>query len=318
MNCNECLSNLEEYVEDGLESQIAKQTAEHVAACQTCRAVCEGLENEREIYSRYLLKIKETPESWNTVLAAIRKGKTVASKTGPFPAGVYERFSAVSLRQPLFAAMAALLLLVGIGLLYRAYVRRAEPALVSSDVRRNELASEVKKDDLRANTRSAADSSVNPDKEGSRPVKETTPTGNQRKRAKPRVDVAGNKPDENASFFDASEAAFNRHLGQCELVLRSFRNAIPETNGSGFDISYERRLSKELFKNSIRFRRVAESQNNPQVEKLLVGLEALLGDIAKLHAKPTIADASAIKERIQESGMIARLQVRSLLARATH
>lgn len=313
MSCNDCLAVLEEFVEDGLDRQTSEQLAAHVAVCQPCRIAFEELESEREIYSRYLLKIKERPESWNAVLAGIRERKTGASNTPNVGPTFYERFSALFFRKPLYAAMAVLVLLLGIALFYRTYSRR-EPDLVSSPVRRNEPVEERKTNPAPAHPL-ATDSSLNPANDGSRLVKENRWPRYPNERAK-KLNAVKNEVDMSVNSFDSSEAAFNRHLEKCEMVLRSFRNAVPETNEPGFDVSYEKRLSNELVKNSARFRRASERQSNPQVDELLISLESLLGDIARLRAKPTLSDASVIKGRIHESGIVARLQVRSLLARA--
>ena len=104
MNCKECLSIVEEYVENSLEPQTSNQTAAHISACVGCRTIYEELKNEQEIYSRYLLKIKEKPKSWDAVRTEIRKGSSVAAaNAGTVGVGFYERFSAIFFRQPLFA-----------------------------------------------------------------------------------------------------------------------------------------------------------------------------------------------------------------------
>ena len=336
MNCNECLLIIEEYVEDSLDPQTFKQAARHVAACGACRTVYEELKSEQAVYSRYLLKIKEKPESWDAVRAEIRKGNSAAAaNAGAVGAGFYERFSAVFFRQPLFGAMAVLILVIGIGfgLWYSTIVRKNEslPDLASSSNRESDLSLNEKKDD-----RTFSDNSITKNmkgkstKDGSQILKENkgrndknkltayaVRPGNEKKQAKSVATVPTNKINESSVSFDFSEVAFNRHIEKCEMVLRSFRNAVLETDESGFDISYERRLSKELLNNTARFRREAQSQGNLPVEKLLVGLEAILGDITKLPEKANFSDAKLIKGQIRESGIIAKLQVQSSAVRTS-
>jgi hypothetical protein len=336
MNCNECLLIIEEYIEDSLDPQASQQVAAHVAACGACREIYEELKNEQEIYSRYLLKIKEKPKSWDAVRAAIRKGNSVAAaNVGTRSARFYERFSAVFFRQPLFGTMAVLFLVIGIGFgwWYRTHIQKDEfrPDLASSSNRESDLSLNEKKDDRTFPDNSiVGEVKVKSAKNESQLLKETkggvgknkltayaVRPSNEKKRAKSVTAVVANKINESSVSFDSSEVAFNRHIEKCEMVLRSFRNAVLETDESGFDISYERRLSKELLNNTVRFRREAQSQGNLPVEKLLVGLEAILGDITKLPEKANFSDAKLIKGRIRESGIIAKLQVQSSAVRAS-
>jgi len=337
MNCNECLLIIEEYVEDSLDPQTFRQATQHVAACGDCRTIYEELKNEQAVYSRYLLKIKEKPESWDAVRAEIRKGNIsgAAADAGAVGAGFYERFSAVFFRQLLFGAMAILILVIGIGfgLWYRTHIQRDEfrPDLASSSNRESDLSANEKKD-----ARTFPDNSitknlkVKPAEDKPQILKENKGrTGknkltaysvrpdNEKKRAKSVTTVPANKINESSVSFDSSEVALNRHIEKCEMVLRSFRNAVLETDESGFDISYERRLSKELLNNTVRFRREAQSQDNLPIEKLLVGLEAILSDITKLPEKANFSDAKLIKGRIRESGIIAKLQVQSSAVRTS-
>lgn len=320
MNCKECLSIVEEYVENSLDLETFNHTAEHIFACARCRLVYEELKNEQEMYSRYLLKIKERPNSWEAVRTAIRKSSSVApANAGTAGAESHERLSALFFRQPLFGAVAVLVLIIGIGFAfwYRPYFQKD----CSSNIREGELPSEPKKNDPSlvtkdAQTKSARDEAQILKKNKDHAGQDTfgtysTRPGNRRRRAES-IDPVTLKGS--SVSFDSSEAAFNRHIEKCEMVLRSFRNAVSETYGSGFDISYERRLSKELLNNSVKFRREAQSQGNLPIENLLVDLEAILGDIIRLRKNATSSDANLIKGRIQESLIIPKLQIQSSIA----
>jgi len=327
MSCKEFLSIVEEYVDNGLDPQASSQAA-HIFACESCRTVYEELKNEQEIYSRYLLKIKEQPESWEAVRKEIRNASSVAAAdAGATGRGFYERFSVVFFRQPLFASMAALVLLIGIGLglWYIASARKGPDAASSQPPTSNQNKNGPTSPDSVANKNGTpklvADQSQksNDHKAGSGDA--TIATGLVRAETKKKRAGSTNRvadPVNEPVSFDSSEAAFNRHIEKCEMVLRSFRNAVVETDKSGVDISYERRLAKELLSSSVRFRRAAESQGNLPVENLLGDLEAILGGIAGLPRHATSSEADAIKERIQESGIIATLQIQSSIARASN
>lgn len=321
MNCKECLSIIEEYVEDGLDARTSEQTAAHIFACGSCRRVYEELKNEQEILSRYLLKIKEKPKSWDAVRTEIRKPSSVAAANAATAgAGFYERFFGIFIRRPLIGAMAVLVLIVGLGFgLYRNYVRKVAP--VSGVTSKEPSFSEPKSPDIQStqDARAAGKESQvsrNNDEGNQTLTAGSVRHGIKKKRAKStnRGDLAINN---SAASFDSSEAAFNRLIEKCEMVLRSFRNSVPETDESRFDVSYERRLAKELLNNSVKFRREAQSQGNLPVETLLADLEAILGDITKLPKRATSSDANLIRARIQESGIIAKLQVQSSIAGAS-
>ena len=315
MSCDDCLAVIEEFVDDGLDPQTSGQAAAHLTVCGGCRTVHAALENEREMYSRYLLTVREKPDSWATVLMQIRT-RRVATHTENRREAFYRRLSVLFPPPQLATATLLLLFAVGLGLLYLAYLSKDKSTL-DSIAGKNELVNRDKKNpsptqsfakEPTANFRSNDPSTR---KENIRP----TPNGNNR-RTLARA-AANNVSQRSLISVDLSDAAFQRHLEKAEMVLRSFRNAVPEAGQSGFEISYEKRLSKELLGNSVRFRRAAQSRGNPQVEELLVSLEAVLADISALHLRVSRSDADLVKRRIQESGLIARLQVRSSIARTS-
>jgi hypothetical protein len=102
-----------------------------------------------------------------------------------------------------------------------------------------------------------------------------------------------------------------RHIERAQILLRTVKNAPESSAGSGFDIGYEKKKSREMVYKNIVLRRGAESRSNMPVEDLLAGLEPLLIDIANLPARPSRDDLHAIKERIEKTGMITTLQVYS-------
>ena len=302
MNCKECLSIIEEYVERSLDPQTCELAAAHTLSCESCRKTYEELQNENEIYSRYLLKIKEQPNSWAAVRTEIRRSGERAHD-----AGLSQRFSAVFFSRPLYAAVAAIMLVaVGFGLWYRVSVQEPEPPPVADS--RNPPSNERNSDQPSASPKTVSDSQVTLGT-STRPVRPRQPRMAQTRRVVLEI-TNDHQP------FDSSEAAFNRHIEKCEMVLRSFRNAVLKTDEAGLDISYERRVAKDLYNNSVNFRREAQSQGNLPVENLLVDLEGILGAITKLPRKAASSDTNVINGRIQESGIIGKLQIQSSIARA--
>jgi anti-sigma factor RsiW len=108
-----------------------------------------------------------------------------------------------------------------------------------------------------------------------------------------------------------------RHLGQAELLLRSFRNVRAAGKELGAEVDYERGRAQKLVYQNILLRREAEAKGDIQVATLLESLEPILLDIANLPKRPLDEDVRAIKDRLQRKNLVALLQVNStVLARA--
>src|SRR5262245_37062593 len=101
----------------------------------------------------------------------------------------------------------------------------------------------------------------------------------------------------------------NEHLRQTQLLLRSFRNTSIGETETAFDLTYEKRLSRELLSKNRLFRRSAENKEDSQAKELLNQLEPLLLDIANLPDKPTQDEVLLIKELMREQKIIATLQI---------
>ena len=101
----------------------------------------------------------------------------------------------------------------------------------------------------------------------------------------------------------------NEHLRQTQLLLRSFRNTSIGEAEAAFDLTYEKRLSRELLSKNKLFRRSAENKEDSQTKELLNQLEPLLLDIANLPDKPSQDEVLLIKELIREQKIIATLQI---------
>jgi hypothetical protein len=109
-----------------------------------------------------------------------------------------------------------------------------------------------------------------------------------------------------------SESLTARHLGQSELLLRSFRNVRTEGVGLRAEVAYERKRAQKLVYQNILLRREADAKGDVQVATLLDSLEPILLDIANLSDSPHDDDVRAIKERLQRKNLVALLQVNSM------
>jgi hypothetical protein len=94
----------------------------------------------------------------------------------------------------------------------------------------------------------------------------------------------------------------------------SFRNIRPSEDPTAFDVSYEKRFSKQLLADNRRLRRSAENKRVLPIADLLTGIEPLLLDIANLPEKPAEDDVRSIKELIQKQEVVAVLQFYSAKA----
>jgi hypothetical protein len=98
----------------------------------------------------------------------------------------------------------------------------------------------------------------------------------------------------------------NKHLGQAQLLLRSVRNAEPD---SALGMEYERELARELLTRNRLLRRRAEQREAMREEKLLSHIEPILLDIANLPAQPAPEEMHSLKELIRDQQIIAELQL---------
>lgn len=103
-----------------------------------------------------------------------------------------------------------------------------------------------------------------------------------------------------------------RHVESAQLLLRAFKN-ISEDEPM-VDVSYERGRSRRLLQQNILLRRSVETRGNLPLGETLGALEPFLLDIANLPERPTRAEMSRIKQRIEKKEIIATLQVYSTVS----
>lgn len=110
-------------------------------------------------------------------------------------------------------------------------------------------------------------------------------------------------------LLNVEEVDMARHIEKAQVLLRSFRNARLEEGEAAGDISYEKRLSRQLLNENLLLRSESEASNDLPSRQLLSTLEPLLLDIANLNDKPSKQDVRSIKERMRKMDIIAALEV---------
>lgn len=115
-------------------------------------------------------------------------------------------------------------------------------------------------------------------------------------------------------FTSALHTELVSHFERAQILLRSFRNVKPSTAEATFDLSYEKRMSRELIATNMLLRRNAETRAEATAKELLGQIEPLLLDIANLRDAPSRDDVRSIKEMIQKQEIVAALQLYSARA----
>ncbi len=111
------------------------------------------------------------------------------------------------------------------------------------------------------------------------------------------------------ALIDAKAAEY---IENAELLLRSFRNARPAAGEMVIDISFEKKLAREMLDQNSTLRRDAQSIGHQSVEELLSSLEPFLLDIANLPDLASQDEISALRSVLGESNIITDLQLYSL------
>jgi hypothetical protein len=115
-----------------------------------------------------------------------------------------------------------------------------------------------------------------------------------------------------------SETEVARHVGQAQLLLRSFKNIQLAETSHALDISYEKEQARKLLYRNITLRREAATIGNAPAEKILSALEPILLDIANLPDHPTGNDVSLIEQRMLKKEIMAALQVHSIVVQNSY
>jgi hypothetical protein len=150
-----------------------------------------------------------------------------------------------------------------------------------------------------------------PVKQPQKPAKNNSNRIPRKQTVRPDLKAEPVLPDYSAqiALIDAKAA---EHIEQAELLLRSFRNARPAAGETTIDISFERRLAREMLDLNAALRRDAESVGHQNVKELLSSLEPFLLDIANLPDLASQDEISAVRSVLGESNIITDLQLYSL------
>ena len=75
MKCEECLTVLDQYVDDELDEGTARSLTAHMTTCGECAGAHEALRREQEIYASYLLDVEPPPHLWANLRLELEKEK---------------------------------------------------------------------------------------------------------------------------------------------------------------------------------------------------------------------------------------------------
>jgi hypothetical protein len=116
------------------------------------------------------------------------------------------------------------------------------------------------------------------------------------------------KPPRRGQSLMLLSADTANHIEKTELLLRAFRNIRPLDDRAGFDISYEKVMSRELLARNILLRRRAMHKENQIARELLANVEPILLDIANLPERASEGDVRGVKELMRKQEIISALQ----------
>lgn len=284
MKCEVCSELLEEYLDGELEPQTQAQIGEHLVECAECSASFATLTAEQELFALYERELEVPPFLWTRVAA-----HTVAENNSPKLKGWAAFFA-----RPLASVIAALLLVIAIGIVYL-ISRQPEPdkSVADSKPVPSQPKNNEPKPELRKKPEFVADQPK--PRHCVRPVTNHVPADQS--------DVLSS----DLAYLDIDEQDTARHIEQTQNLLRSIRNVPINDSDEEIDVTYDKQLSRRLLNENVVLRRDAEMKAKFPTKALLTDLEPFLIDIANLpdHARPE--DVRAIKERVQKTEIVAAL-----------
>jgi hypothetical protein len=332
MNCT-FTEKVSQWLDGELPASELRALELHLLECHDCQqARADFMSLGSEIGSYALRPVQPMP-SRLARLVAPSPISSRKSKPGQFAGGLVPRRL-----HPAWATLAAMLL-IACGIVLVLKLRSPRPDPTSSSVAQSSPAARPAASLTVNQSNPAAADSRGAVKPPDQAVKVLRPTPqsprletsarltvsnrNSRRSAKPNAGelvAQADKTEEEAldmNLADAltgsadSETLTARHVEQSELLLRSFRNLRPGSNGVAGDLSYERRWAQQLFYQNVMLRREADSAGDVQVATLLESLEPVLLDIANLPQRAPGTEVRAIKDRLERQNLVALLQINS-------
>ena len=310
MKCNDCVNLLEEYIDGEAAVGDAELVRAHLITCTACTKEFESMTAEQEIYSRYDREVEISPAMWNAIAARTIETRPIDSSS---------QFSLQAWLTGLFAAprygfagaMAVLVLGVVLGVMYF----RTSPQPVTSGtsgVASNQGSGSAPRSADQPRT-PIATSPIN--SEGTSEV--GTGPGYRAASFSPgkrenRKSGATNQSDvlfPDIAYSKIEEKDTADHIAQAQNLMRSIRNLQLSDTDEAVDVTYEKAMSRRLLSENQVLRADAEASGKFPVKALLGDLEPFLIDIANLPDKTTPGALRVIKDRVQQTEIVAALQV---------
>lgn len=305
MKCEVSLRLLEEYLDGEIAGHEAEQVGAHLITCASCAREFDGLSVEQETYLRYDRALEIAPSMWTAIAAHTSAEPTTDSASlGRLRDRIAGFFATPSLGWSFAGAVAVLLLVAMIGAAYLRIIRQpARPAGIAK------LTPKILPGSSTSMTSTKEQGS---DKTERAPNDKTERTVNARPKSKSRSLASARQDQSDVLFPEGAYSAIEeqeteRHIEQAQNLLRSVRNIEFSEDDTEVDVSYEKALSRRLLNENVVLRRDAEMSGRFPVKTLLSSLEPFLLDIANLPDKTSPADLRVIKERVEQTEIVAAL-----------
>src|SRR5215204_2718002 len=283
MKCEVCREFLEEYLDGELAPQDREQTDAHLSACVDCSESFATLTTEQDLFARYDREVEVPPFLWTRVAA-----HTVSENSESRP-NWRTRFA--SLFTPSFVgAIAVLLVALAIGFVYlRSRHQAPEPAQAKAPSRVPSPDPVLPSVQSAANKREVIASRKKPGSRVKAPIDQS--------------DVLSS----DLAYLDMDEQDTAKHIEQSKMLLRSIKNVQISDTDEDIDVTYDKALSRRLLNENVVLRRDAEMKAKFPTKTLLADLEPFLIDIANLPDRARPQDVREIKERVQQTEIVAAL-----------
>lgn len=348
MKCEDCIAEIEEYLDGDPNLQCIEEAFAHIDACKDCKCSYEYLMREREALAPYLFEIKASPALWAGLQEQIEEEKqsSFVSETAGLNSRIQLLFNRLLFNRILASSFALLLIGVSAGLLIHLFSKETtlNQDFVSTNGKNdNGTATEIGDPTEFSNspenfgyseTKLPKSTLINP-KNFAHKSSDTSINSSVRKQIikaavqkskavaqlqNPKINSLNNTNVNDYKQLKAaagdvpkrhniSEGEVKKQIEQAQILLRSFRNAAYTEGEPLFDLDFDRKQARSLLQNNVSLRRRAEIQDNFEVEEILGNLEPYLLDIANLRDDATANDMRAIKDRIRKQEIVASLQV---------
>lgn len=281
MKCEVCRELLEEYLDGELSSQDQEFVNAHLIGCVDCRESFATLTAEQELFARYDREIEVPPFLWTRVAA-----HTVSESRAAKRSWLTSLFGKRTFASVIVVALLAIVFVV----VYSLSIHKTP--------------------ELKVATLPSPALSPDPVPQS---VESAAPKARRKSRSRIKSRVVNPKIDQSdvlssdLAFLDMDEQDTARHIEQSKMLLRSIKNVpIPDTDDD-IDVTYDKALSRRLLNENVVLRRDAEMKAKFPTKTLLADLEPFLIDIANLPDRARPEDVRVIKERVQNTEIVAAL-----------